>query len=315
MTGIVVDSARPAVEWVTSLPLDWRVTEPERLVLLCLACDAFRWESAPGYEAIAEWTGMQRTSCIRILGRLCEETRHRPALLERISVGGRRRTVWHLLGDREPVDVADRFEKPTRRTQPSPNRSTPPTAPFALNPKPKPLKSFAAADADGAALTDDLGGDEWALPGMPAVEAKDDPKPKKEKSPYYDRAKACCDKWWESLNPKPLGKDTFRNTVKVAMAALEGGWADEHGNEFKAATFGRGNDFAATPTSPEPAFKLGEKSSDPLAMYLTDIFTIPVNLAGLPGISIPVKPQVIGRNGRSQTRKPRKFWQKRKAIF
>ena len=62
---------------------------------------------------------------------------------------------------------------------------------------------------------------------MPAVEAKDDPKPKKEKSPYYDRAKACCDKWWESLNPKPLGKDTFRNTVKVAMAALEGGWADD----------------------------------------------------------------------------------------
>jgi aspartyl-tRNA(Asn)/glutamyl-tRNA(Gln) amidotransferase subunit A len=46
-------------------------------------------------------------------------------------------------------------------------------------------------------------------------------------------------------------------------------------------------DVVATPTSPTTAFKLGEKSSDPLAMYLTDVFTIPCNLAGLPGLSIP----------------------------
>ncbi len=45
-------------------------------------------------------------------------------------------------------------------------------------------------------------------------------------------------------------------------------------------------DALLTPTSPVPAFKLGEKS-DPLAMYLCDIYTIGVNLAGLPGISIP----------------------------
>jgi aspartyl-tRNA(Asn)/glutamyl-tRNA(Gln) amidotransferase subunit A len=56
-------------------------------------------------------------------------------------------------------------------------------------------------------------------------------------------------------------------------------------NEFAAVL--RDCDALLSPTSPVPAFKLGEKSSDPLAMYLTDIYTISVNLAGLPGISIP----------------------------
>ncbi|HEX5661725.1 MAG TPA: Asp-tRNA(Asn)/Glu-tRNA(Gln) amidotransferase subunit GatA [Polyangiales bacterium] len=46
-------------------------------------------------------------------------------------------------------------------------------------------------------------------------------------------------------------------------------------------------DVIATPTSPEPAFKLGEKSSDPLAMYLADIYTLPPSLAGLPALSTP----------------------------
>jgi aspartyl-tRNA(Asn)/glutamyl-tRNA(Gln) amidotransferase subunit A len=46
-------------------------------------------------------------------------------------------------------------------------------------------------------------------------------------------------------------------------------------------------DALICPTSPTPAFKIGEKSNDPLAMYLADIFTIATNLAGLPGISLP----------------------------
>jgi len=46
-------------------------------------------------------------------------------------------------------------------------------------------------------------------------------------------------------------------------------------------------DALLTPTTPTPAFKAGEKTDDPLAMYLSDIFTINVNLAGLPGISVP----------------------------
>ena len=46
-------------------------------------------------------------------------------------------------------------------------------------------------------------------------------------------------------------------------------------------------DVIATPTSPIPPFRLGEKTDDPLQMYLADIFTVSANLAGLPGISIP----------------------------
>jgi aspartyl-tRNA(Asn)/glutamyl-tRNA(Gln) amidotransferase subunit A len=46
-------------------------------------------------------------------------------------------------------------------------------------------------------------------------------------------------------------------------------------------------DAVMLPTAPTPAFKLGEKTDDPILMYLNDIFTIPVNLAGLPGVSIP----------------------------
>jgi aspartyl-tRNA(Asn)/glutamyl-tRNA(Gln) amidotransferase subunit A len=46
-------------------------------------------------------------------------------------------------------------------------------------------------------------------------------------------------------------------------------------------------DAIVTPTSPTPAFRKGEKAANPLAMYLNDIYTIGVNLAGLPGISVP----------------------------
>lgn len=69
-------------------------------------------------------------------------------------------------------------------------------------------------------------------------------------------------------------------------------------------------DAIVTPTSPTPAFKVGEKTADPLQMYLSDIFTISVNLAGVPGISIPcgftsdnlpVGLQIIGRHFDEET--------------
>ena len=46
-------------------------------------------------------------------------------------------------------------------------------------------------------------------------------------------------------------------------------------------------DVIASPTSPIPAFELGEKIDDPLAMYLCDALTTPANLAGVPGLSVP----------------------------
>jgi len=63
-------------------------------------------------------------------------------------------------------------------------------------------------------------------------------------------------------------------------------------------------DVIFSPVSPTPAFKIGEKVDDPLLMYLSDVFTISINLAGLPAISIPVAPpagelpvglQIIGK--------------------
>ncbi len=56
-------------------------------------------------------------------------------------------------------------------------------------------------------------------------------------------------------------------------------------NDFSAAF--EACDFIASPVAPTPAFKIGEKVDDPLTMYLTDIFTLSANLAGIPGISVP----------------------------
>ena len=63
-------------------------------------------------------------------------------------------------------------------------------------------------------------------------------------------------------------------------------------------------DIIAAPTAPTPAFKIGELTADPLTMYLQDVYTVPLNLSGLPGISVPcgfsqaglpIGLQIIGR--------------------
>src|SRR3546814_12799675 len=58
-------------------------------------------------------------------------------------------------------------------------------------------------------------------------------------------------------------------------------------------------DVLLTPTAPSSAFALGEKTSDPIAMYLNDVFTVPASLAGLPAMSVPGG-QIGGASGRER---------------
>jgi aspartyl-tRNA(Asn)/glutamyl-tRNA(Gln) amidotransferase subunit A len=68
-------------------------------------------------------------------------------------------------------------------------------------------------------------------------------------------------------------------------------------------------DAVATPTTPTPAFRFGEKTDDPVQMYLEDVFTVPANLAGLPALSVPcglaaslpVGLQLVGRPFEEET--------------
>jgi aspartyl-tRNA(Asn)/glutamyl-tRNA(Gln) amidotransferase subunit A len=63
-------------------------------------------------------------------------------------------------------------------------------------------------------------------------------------------------------------------------------------------------DVIVGPTTPTVAFKIGEKIDDPLAMYLNDVYTVPANLAGIPGVSVPcgfadglpIGLQILGRH-------------------
>lgn len=104
--GLVVDGSRPAVAVVAALPQGW-TTASERLVLFALACDAFGFVSTPGYDALAQWTGLPRSSAIAAVNALLEPRGARPALLRKVDRngapiapgkrGGRERTRFELL--------------------------------------------------------------------------------------------------------------------------------------------------------------------------------------------------------------------------
>jgi aspartyl-tRNA(Asn)/glutamyl-tRNA(Gln) amidotransferase subunit A len=119
----------------------------------------------------------------------------------------------------------------------------------------------------------------------------------------------------EDYSPKYPGEDRLPPLILMMMAsraegfgaevkrrimlgtfALSAGYADQYYNQALKVRRLIRNDFDAAfkevdvllgPTTPTPAFRLGEKTSDPLAMYLSDIYTITANLAGIPGLSIP----------------------------
>ncbi|MBP9669263.1 MAG: Asp-tRNA(Asn)/Glu-tRNA(Gln) amidotransferase subunit GatA [Candidatus Pacebacteria bacterium] len=92
-----------------------------------------------------------------------------------------------------------------------------------------------------------------------------------------------------------FGKEV-RRRILIGTYVLSSGYVDAYYRKAEAVRALIKDDFArafaevdviATPTSPTPAFKAGEKE-DPLAMYAADIFTVPVNLAGIPGLSVPM---------------------------
>jgi len=92
-----------------------------------------------------------------------------------------------------------------------------------------------------------------------------------------------------------LGREVIRR-ILLGTYVLSSGYYDAYYNRANAVRQMITNDFLkafegvdiiATPTAPSPAFKIGEKTNDPVAMYLEDIFTVTANLTGLPAISIP----------------------------
>ena len=87
-----------------------------------------------------------------------------------------------------------------------------------------------------------------------------------------------------------------KRRIMLGTFALSAGYADQYYNKALQVRRKIRGDFDAAfqevdvlvgPTSPTPAFALGERTTDPLSMYLSDIYTITANLAGIPGISIP----------------------------
>jgi aspartyl-tRNA(Asn)/glutamyl-tRNA(Gln) amidotransferase subunit A len=106
---------------------------------------------------------------------------------------------------------------------------------------------------------------------------------------------ASLDEMYENTRAAGFGPEV-RRRILIGTYVLSAGYYDAYylkaqqvrtliARDFDAA-FQR-CDVLLTPTAPSAAFAIGEKQDDPIAMYLNDVFTVPVNLAGLPGISVP----------------------------
>jgi aspartyl-tRNA(Asn)/glutamyl-tRNA(Gln) amidotransferase subunit A len=92
--------------------------------------------------------------------------------------------------------------------------------------------------------------------------------------------------------------DEVRRRILVGTYVLSSGYYDAYyrkaqqvraliARDFRQ-VFDSGVDLLLTPTTPTPAFKAGEKTEDPVAMYLADVFVCSMSLAGLPALSLPV---------------------------
>ena len=103
------------------------------------------------------------------------------------------------------------------------------------------------------------------------------------------------DEMYERTRAEGFGPEV-RRRVLIGTYVLSAGYYDAYylkaqrvrsliARDFREAY--RTVDVILTPTTPEAAFPMGEKTDDPIAMYLNDVFTVPASLAGLPGISVP----------------------------
>ncbi len=110
----------------------------------------------------------------------------------------------------------------------------------------------------------------------------------------HDKAKSLLDMYQKTRN-EGFGDEAKRRIILGTFALSHGYYEAYYLRALKVRTLIK-EDFASvfgdvdcivTPTSPTPAFKIGEKSKDPLRMYLSYIYTISANLAGIPAISIP----------------------------
>lgn len=98
-----------------------------------------------------------------------------------------------------------------------------------------------------------------------------------------------------------------RRRIMLGTYVLSSGYYDAYYGKANIARDAIRRDFAEafkivdailTPTAPTPAFKIGEKTSDPLLMYLEDVFTVPANLAGIPAMSVPPNIQIMSSHHR-----------------
>jgi aspartyl-tRNA(Asn)/glutamyl-tRNA(Gln) amidotransferase subunit A len=100
---------------------------------------------------------------------------------------------------------------------------------------------------------------------------------------------------YEQTRAQGFGAEVKRRIMLGTYALSSGYYEAYYGQAQKVRTKIAGDfksafdqvDFVVTPTSPSVAFELGEKTADPLSMYLNDFFTVPMSLAGIPAISIP----------------------------
>jgi aspartyl-tRNA(Asn)/glutamyl-tRNA(Gln) amidotransferase subunit A len=108
------------------------------------------------------------------------------------------------------------------------------------------------------------------------------------------RAKTLDDVYFESRG-EGFG-DEVKRRIMLGTFALSSGYYDAYYGRAQRVRARMTADFAAafetfdillTPTAPEPAFKIGAKIDDPLSMYLSDVFTVPANLVGIPAVAVP----------------------------